>query len=102
MSLSESQKKYLRRLGHDLKPVVMVGDAGLSATVLDEYESTLAHHELIKVRVKVGDRSRRDAMIGDLCSKGRAELIQRIGNMALLYRRNPEKPRIQLPASRQT
>lgn len=102
MPLSEAQKKHLRRLGHDLKPVVMVGDAGLSRAVLEEFETTLLHHELIKVRIKVGNRERRNALIDELCTTGRAELIQRIGNMALLYRNNPDKNRIQLPARRQT
>ena len=52
MTLSESQKKYLRGLGHALKPVVMIGDAGLTEGVRAEFESSLEHHELIKVRVK--------------------------------------------------
>ena len=91
MSLSEAQKKYLRGLGHSLKPLIMVGDAGLSESLLAEFESTLAHHELIKVRVKAGDRESRDQMIGDLCSESGASLVQRVGNMALLFRSNPEK-----------
>ena len=97
MTLSESQKKYLRGLGHALKPVVMVGEAGLTDAVLTEFESTLDHHELIKVRVKVGDREGRDQVIAKLCESGNAQLVQRIGNMALLYRENPEKKRIRLP-----
>ena len=99
MALSEPQKKHLRGLGHALKPLIMVGDAGLSASLLAEFESTLAHHELIKVRVKVGDREARDRLIGELCEYGSAELVQRVGNMALLYRANPnkEKNRIVLP-----
>mgnify|MGYP001812752752 FL=1 len=98
MTLSESQKKYLRGLGHALKPVVMIGDAGLTEGVRAELESSLEHHELIKVRVKVGDRGERDRVIMTLCDTGNAELVQRIGNMALLYRENPEKKkRIQLP-----
>ena len=98
MTLNEPQKKYLRGLGHGLKPVVMVGDAGLTEAVLSEFESCLEHHELIKVRVKVGDRSERDRIITTLCDAGRAELVQRIGNMALLFRENSEKKkRIQLP-----
>ena len=97
MKLSESQKKYLRGLGHGLKPVVMVGDAGLTEAVMTEFDSCLEHHELIKVRVKVGDRTERDRIIRALCDKGAAELVQRIGNMALLYRENPEKQRIRLP-----
>ena len=101
MDLSEHQKKYLRGLGHQLKPLIMVGDAGLSESLLAEYESTLKHHELIKVRVRVGDREARDAIIEKLCSDTNAILVQRIGNVALLFRQNlrkkPEK-RIRLPA----
>jgi len=100
MNLSEPQKKFLRGLGHQLKPLVMVGEAGLSESLLAEFKSTLDHHELIKVRVRVGDRAARDAVIGELCDVGKAELVQRIGNVALLYRPNlkkkPEK-RIRLP-----
>ena len=63
MTLSESQKKYLRGLGHGLKPVVMIGDAGLTEAVLSEFNDSVEHHELIKVRVKVGDRAERDRII---------------------------------------
>ena len=97
MTLSEAQKKHLRGLGHALKPLIMVGDAGLSESLLAEYESTLAHHELIKVRVRVGDRKARDGIIEELCNTSGAQLVQRVGNMALLYRENPEKKKIVLP-----
>ena len=97
MSLSEAQKKHLRGLGHALKPVVMIGDAGLTEAVLAEYLAALEHHELIKVRVKVGARDARSEVIGSLCAKGDATLVQRIGNMALLYRENPEKKKVRLP-----
>jgi len=98
MALSEAQKKYLRGLGHKLKPVVMIADGGLSDSVAKEFETALDHHELIKVSVRVGDRGVRQEIIGKLCEQGPAELVQRIGNMALLYRENPEKTkRIRLP-----
>ena len=101
MNLTEAQKKFLRGLGHQLKPLIMVGDAGLSESLLAEYESTLDHHELIKVRVRVGDREARDESISKLCDDSSAQLVQRIGNVALLYRPNlrkkPEK-RIRIPA----
>ncbi len=100
MKLTEQQKKFLRGRGHHLKPLIMVGDAGLSEPLLAEFESTLDHHELLKIRVRVGDRDARDEIIATLCETGRAELVQRIGNVALLYRPNlnkkPEK-RIRLP-----
>jgi RNA-binding protein len=98
MKFSESQKKYLRGLGHDLKPLILVGDAGLSEGLLAEFETTLAHHELIKVRIKAGDRATRNAMIAELCSQSGAELIQSIGNIALLFRSNPDKQRIRIPS----
>ena len=97
MTLTEAQKKYLRGLGHKIKPTVMIGDSGLSESVSREFESTLAHHELIKVRIRVGDRAARDDLIAKLCKDSGAALIARIGNVALLYRPDPEKPRIRLP-----
>ena len=100
MNLTEQQKKFLRGRGHQLKPLIMVGDAGLSEPLLAEFESTLDHHELLKVRVRVGDRDARDEIIAKLCDTGRADLVQRIGNVALLYRPNLNKKRekrIQLP-----
>jgi len=97
MALSEPQKKYLRALGHNLKPVIMVGDAGLSDSLLAEFESTLSYHELIKVRVRIGDRAARDDIIEKLCLQGSAELVQRIGNIALLFRSNPDKQSIRVP-----
>ncbi len=97
MYLSESQKKYLRGLGHQLKPVVTVGDAGLSNLMMQEFDSTISHHELIKVRIRAASRGSRDALIDDLCQQGSGNLIQRIGNVALIYRPNPDEPRIELP-----
>ena len=97
MELNESQKKFLRGLGHQLKPTIMIGDAGLTDAVRKEFESTIGHHELVKVRVRAGDRENRDAIISDLCTGAGATLVTRIGNVALVYRRNAEKPGIPLP-----
>ncbi|RMG50686.1 MAG: ribosome assembly RNA-binding protein YhbY [Gammaproteobacteria bacterium] len=97
MPLSESQKKHLRGLAHKLRPFVMVGQQGLRESVHEELEQALTAHELVKVKVAVGDRTARDAVIRQLCEQSGAELVQRIGNMAVLFRRNPKKPRIELP-----
>jgi RNA-binding protein len=97
MKLSESQKKYLRGLGHQLKPLITVGDAGLSESVMKEFDSTISHHELIKVRFRSASRDARDALIDELCRQGSEILIQRVGNVALIYRPNPDKARIKLP-----
>ena len=98
MALSENQKKYLRGLGHRLKPIVIIADAGLTTSVAREVETSILHHELIKVSIRVGDREARAAVIASLCAEKSTELVQRIGNIALLYRENPErKNRIRLP-----
>ncbi len=97
MSLTETQKKFLRGRGHALHPVVIVGDAGLTPAVLAELDAALSHHELLKVRLRTGDRDRRDEYIGRICAELSAEPVQRIGYVALLYRRNPDKQKIELP-----
>lgn len=96
MELTENQKKTLRSYGHKLKPVVMVGDRGVTEGVLRELDNALAHHELIKVRVRGGDRDSRDSMIRELTDAGQATLIQRVGNVALMFRRNPKDPKVVL------
>ena len=93
MSLSQAQRKFLRGRGHALKPVVIVGGAGLTDAVLTELEGALEHHELIKVSLRVGSRDRRDALLDDLLDRSRATLLQRTGNMALLYR-EAEDPKL--------
>lgn len=96
MSLTEKQKKHLRGLGHALDPVLLTGGAGITPGLLAELDSTLAHHELIKVKVRASDREERDAMVQALCEASGAELVQRIGNVALLWRPNPERRRVPL------
>jgi RNA-binding protein len=98
MSLTEKQKKFLRKLGHELEPALLTGGAGLTPGLLAELESTLAQHELLKVRVRAADRDSRDSLIRALCESSGAELVQRIGHVALLWRPNPERRRILLPA----
>jgi RNA-binding protein len=99
MSLSQNQKKYLRRLGHGLQPVVLIGQQGLTEAVARETDAALAAHELLKVKARVGDRSLREQVLSDLADKTGAELIQTIGNVGLLYRQNNELQRILIPDS---
>lgn len=94
MSLSEAHKRHLRKLGHELKPVVIIGTNGLTESVQAEIENAISHHELIKVKVNAGDRELRDAMIGEICQQSQAELIQRVGHVATLFRRNIKKPKV--------
>jgi len=97
MTLSESQKKFLRGMGHQLKPVITIAGSGLSESVQKEFDSSIAHHELIKVRIRVGDRAARDDIISQLCNEDATHLVTRIGNVALIYRKNQDEPRIPLP-----
>ena len=60
MHLSVRQKKHLRKLGHDLKPIVTTGTSGVTAAVIAELDSALDHHELVKIKIRVGDRQARN------------------------------------------
>ncbi|SDY38667.1 RNA-binding protein [Allochromatium warmingii] len=91
MPITEKQKRWLKSQVHHLKPVVLVGQYGLTDAVLAEIEIALAHHELLKVRVNAGDRDERDAAIGLICERTGADLISRVGHVAALYRPNPKK-----------
>jgi RNA-binding protein len=92
--LDAIQRKTLRRLGHDRKAIVLLGAAGLSDAVVAEIDRALDAHELIKVRVRAGEREARDATIEAMCARTGAELVQRIGHVALLYRRHAERPQL--------
>jgi len=95
--LTDSQRKHLRRLGHDRNPVVLVGQGGVSPSLLAELDRALGDHELVKVRARVGDRNTRDRILDELATATGSELVQRIGHVALYYRANPEKPGLLLP-----
>jgi RNA-binding protein len=98
MPLNNAQRTHLRRLGHDREPIVLVGQGGISPNLVAELERALNDHELVKVRARVGDRQQRDAILDELARTTGADMIQRIGHVALYYRRNPEQPGIVLPA----
>ena len=97
MALSEKQRKHLRRLAHPLKPIVMLGNAGLTEAVVAELDRALNDHELVKVSARVGDRAARAAALSALASRTAGELVQQIGNVGVFYRRRKELPKILLP-----
>jgi RNA-binding protein len=94
--LSDTHKKHLRGLANRLRPIVMIGNAGLTDNVLVEIENGLDRHELIKVRIRAGDRKGRDSIIDTICEQTHAQRVQRVGNVMVLYRHNPQQPRIRL------
>jgi RNA-binding protein len=87
MTSSNEDKKHLRRLGHNLKPVVTIAAKGLNDNVGAEVDRALSDHELIKVKLAVGDRLAKKAISDQLCQKYNAELVQSIGHILLLYRK---------------
>jgi RNA-binding protein len=97
VDLTESQKRHLRGLAHPLKPIVSVGNAGVTTGLTEELERCLDDHELIKVKVRVGERTAREAAIQELVHRSGATLIRRVGNIAILYRRREHEPEIKLP-----
>jgi len=95
--LTERQKKFLRRQAHALKPLMALGDKGISDAFLQELHNTLEHHELIKVKVRTGNRDARAQAINELLKHTHAMLISRVGNVATLYRQRKKNPRLTLP-----
>lgn len=86
--LTNSVRKHLRSIGHQLNPVVMVADKGLSEGVMDELERALTDHELIKVRLRA-PRDVRSEWQKQLAAATGATVVQSIGQIVLLHRKNP-------------
>jgi len=84
--IKQADKKKFRAIGHHLKPIVTVAGNGLSDTVMSEISRALNDHELIKIKVLAEDRDERKSLIQTINDKNQAEIIQTIGNMALLYK----------------
>ena len=87
MPLTGKQKHYLRGLAHHKKPVVTIGDAGLTENVVAEIDQALAHHELIKVKIRSNDREQRQQFVTAICEQTSCEEVQKIGQIAIFYRK---------------
>jgi len=97
MSLNNKQNRFLRAQAHSLKPVVLIGGAGLTDSVINEINQALHDHELIKVRVNADDRETKQEMIDSISKQTESFLVQAIGHIGIFYRRNKKKPKIELP-----
>ncbi len=86
LTLSSAQRRFLRARAHVLQPVVMIGNQGLTEAVLKEISSSLAHHELIKIRVLGDDRAARIAYYATICGTLSAAEVQHIGKLLIIYR----------------
>lgn len=96
MTLTTKQKQHLKSLAHPLKPVVMLGNNGLTEGVLAEIELALTHHELIKVKISTADRETKQLIVSAITRETNAQNVQVIGGILILYRPSKDK-KISLP-----
>lgn len=99
-ALKGYQKKFLKGLANGLKPVVFIGQKGLSANLIASIQDALETHELIKVKfVEFKDRQHKVSLAETLAKKANCQLVGMIGHIAILFRQqtDPEKCNIELP-----
>src|SRR5690606_13416705 len=86
LELTSQERSALRAAAHPLHPVVLIGDRGLTAAVLEEIARTWGAHELIKIRVDGADRSDRDAMLDEFCETLSCAAVHHLGKSPIIYR----------------
>jgi RNA-binding protein len=100
--LSGKQRRHLRALAHELRPLVQVGKDGIDDGLIGAIDQALLDHELIKVKVGEAAGLDRHDVAEDLAGKTKSEVAQVLGNIVVLYRPHPEAPKIVLPGSAPT
>jgi RNA-binding protein len=88
--LTGKKKRFLRRMGHDLKPVILIGKSELTESILHETESALEHHELIKIKLLDSSMTDRREAAEQLASSLDAEVVQVLGRTFLLYKQSTQ------------
>ena len=91
MSLSPKSKQQLKAKAHKLKPIVLIGNNGLTDTVKKEIDRALYDHELIKIRIATNNRELRQQLFTELCESAAAQLVQTIGLIGVVYRKSDKK-----------
>lgn len=86
MTLTQQRKKQLRAIGHNLKPVVMISENGLTEGVLNELNRALNDHELIKVKLAISERIDRAEVANAVVAETNSTLVQTIGKIILICR----------------
>jgi putative YhbY family RNA-binding protein len=102
VELTPASRRGLRARAHRLHPVVIIGEAGLTAQVLKEIDLALKSHELVKVRVLHEDRRQRSEWIGEICRSLECAPVQHIGKILVVYRPRPEEPEAPAAPRRRT
>ena len=100
-TLKGFEKKYLRGLAHDLKPVVLIGKEGITDGIVRAADEGLSQHELIKIKFNdYKEKNQKETLVGELVVRTGSAQIGMIGHTAILYRpqTDPAKRRIRLPA----
>lgn len=90
MTLTPKMRQALKARAHKLKPVILVGSNGISEALLKETDRALNDHELIKVRIPTDDRDLKKQLFAEVCEKLNAELVQQIGSIGVIYRKNED------------
>lgn len=90
LKLTPAERSALRAQAHPLNPVVIIGEAGLTPSVLKEIDVSLQSHELIKIRVFGDDREIRAGMYETICATLDAAPVQQIGKLLVIYRPKKE------------
>lgn len=90
ITLTPRQRAHLKGRAHALEPVVHVGQAGLSDTVLAEFDRALTAHGLIKAKLAGADRATRDTLTTDICGRTGAVAVQVVGRVVVLWRPRPD------------
>ena len=98
--LTPGERRALRAQAHHLRPVVIVGEAGLTPEVTREIDLSLKSHELIKIRVSDEERGSRKELVSAICEATGAQPVQHIGKILVVYRPRPEEEKAQEAARR--
>lgn len=91
MTLSSKQQRELKARAHHLKPVVRVGQKGITENLLLETENALETHELIKLHIGSDERDERQAICREIAEKTGAEVVNMIGKTGVLYKQRAAK-----------
>jgi RNA-binding protein len=90
ITLSPIERRALKAKAHELVPVVMIGDHGLTPAIIREVDRNLKAHELIKIRASTDDREQRIKWFDEICDALNAAPVQHIGKIYILWRHSPE------------
>lgn len=89
-ALSNQESKQLRKIGHHLNPVVMVGGNGLTTGVFEEIQRALHDHELIKIKIPAGNKTERNQLSQEIAKHCQAQVVDQIGRVLLLFKKNTQ------------